>query len=116
MVSGFFTSPYDQARIISGDASPILIESKCSTGACCLNNLSKSFIYSPRRASRAVFNRGPRKNHASCLTDWLSPLPASVTFSGGLILLQLHVDAERADLLHQDVEGFRHASIHLVIT
>src|SRR6266403_3279444 len=44
MVSGFFTSPYDQERIMSGDASPILIESKFSTGTCCLNNLSKSFI------------------------------------------------------------------------
>jgi hypothetical protein len=29
---------------MSGDASPILIESKFSTGTCCLNNLSKSFI------------------------------------------------------------------------
>src|SRR6202011_4462622 len=44
MVSGFFTSPYDQDRIMSGDASPILIESKFSTGTCCLNNLSKSFM------------------------------------------------------------------------
>src|SRR6202451_2407521 len=44
MVSGFFTSPYDQERIMSGDASPILIESKFSTGTCCLNNLSKSFM------------------------------------------------------------------------
>jgi len=44
MVSGFFTSPYDHARIISGDASPILIESKCSTGACCLNSFSRSFM------------------------------------------------------------------------
>src|SRR5450631_2100978 len=44
MVSGFFTSPYDQERIMSGDARPILIESKFSTGTCCLNNLSKSFM------------------------------------------------------------------------
>src|SRR5271165_7474613 len=44
MVSGFFTSPYDHDRIMSGDARPILIESKFSTGTCCLNNLSKSFI------------------------------------------------------------------------
>src|ERR1700736_5994362 len=29
---------------MSGDASPILIESKFSTGTCCLNNLSKSFM------------------------------------------------------------------------
>jgi hypothetical protein len=28
MVSGFFTSPKDQLLIISGDAKPILIESK----------------------------------------------------------------------------------------
>src|SRR5437879_7555550 len=77
MVSGFFTSPYDHARIISGEASPILIESKCSTGACCLNSFSRSFM--------------------------------------SLILLQFHVDAERADLLHEDVEGLRHTRIHLVI-
>src|SRR3981189_3124207 len=44
MVAGFFTAPYDQDRIMSGDARPILIESKFSTGTCCLNNLSKSFI------------------------------------------------------------------------
>src|SRR3984893_17531411 len=44
MVSGFFTSPYDQDRIMSGEARQVLIESKFSTGTCCLNNLSKSFI------------------------------------------------------------------------
>jgi hypothetical protein len=44
MVSGFFTSPNDHDRIISGDANPIRIESKFSTWVCCLNNFSKSFI------------------------------------------------------------------------
>src|SRR3954463_4824676 len=44
MVSGLRTSPYDQPRTISGEARPILIESNCSIGACCLNNLSRSFI------------------------------------------------------------------------
>src|SRR4029077_17977317 len=44
MVSGLRTSPYDQPRTISGDARPIVIESNCSIGACCLNSLSKSFM------------------------------------------------------------------------
>src|ERR1700739_2814786 len=111
MVSGFFTSPYDQARIISGDANPILIESKCSTGACCLNNLSKSFIYSPSGAW-APSSRGSPKNRASRSPVAVSLIATRAIFWGGLsILLQLHIDAERADLLHQDVEGFRHASI-----
>jgi hypothetical protein len=35
------------SRIISGDARPILIESKFSTGACCLKSLSRSFMDSP---------------------------------------------------------------------
>src|SRR5580658_7415149 len=80
MVSGFLTSPYDQARIISGEASPILIESKCSTGACCLKSLSKSLMLLPS------------------------------------ILLELDVDTERTDFFDEDVEGFRHSGIHLVMT
>ena len=32
MVSGFFTSPKDHERIFSGEAMPILIASKCSSG------------------------------------------------------------------------------------
>src|SRR5580704_9110414 len=54
MVSGLRTSPYDHARIISGEARPILIESKCSTGACCLKSLSRSFIDSPLRREASV--------------------------------------------------------------
>jgi len=32
MVSGFFTSPNDHDRIFSGDAMPMRIASKCSSG------------------------------------------------------------------------------------
>src|SRR5579871_2285312 len=59
MVSGFFTSPYDQERIMSGDASPILIESKFSTGTCCLNNFSKSFMGSTLALELDVDGQGP---------------------------------------------------------
>ena len=44
MVSGFLTSPYDQERIMSGEASPILTESKILNLNWLPNNLSKSFI------------------------------------------------------------------------
>jgi hypothetical protein len=48
MVSGFFTSPNDQLRIFSGDARPILMASKCSSGVNCLKRSSRPFMGSPR--------------------------------------------------------------------
>src|SRR5882672_199890 len=39
----------------------------------------------------------------------------SRSFMYCLLLLELHVDAEGADLLHQHVEGFRHTRLHLVV-
>src|SRR6185437_7357071 len=108
MVSGFKTSPYDQARIISGEASPILIESNCSTGACCLKSFNKSFIYPHglRPTSNGVEADPVRV--AALRAGRFGHLPSS-------ILLELHVDAERADFLDEHVEGLRHAGIHLVI-
>src|SRR6185436_20862011 len=44
MVSGFFTSPNDHERILSGEAMPILIASKCSSGVNCLKRSSSPFI------------------------------------------------------------------------
>src|SRR5690606_15708804 len=92
MVSGFFTSPNDHERIRSGDASAILIASKSSVGRCWLKRLSRSFIWM-FSGRGALGDRGRR----------------------GSVLLQLHVDGQRADLLHQDVEGLRHAGDHLVL-
>src|SRR6185312_6634800 len=99
MVSGFFTSPYDQARIISGEASPILIESNCSTGACCLKSLSKSFIRDPHGLR-------PTSNGVEADPVRVAALRAGrFGYRLSSILLQLHVDAERADLLDEHVEG-----------
>src|ERR1700709_1156727 len=49
MVSGFFTSPKDHERIFSGDAMPIRMASKCSSGVNCLNRSSRDFIYLPNQ-------------------------------------------------------------------
>src|SRR4026208_2152020 len=91
MVSGFLTSPNDQDRIISGEASWIRIESKSSTTVCCLNNLSRSFIRSPQRQCGSA---------PSVSTPFL---------------LELDVDAERADFLDEHVEGLGHTRIHHVV-
>src|SRR5581483_3493826 len=116
MVSGFFTSPYDHARIISGEASPILIESKCSTGACCLKSFNKSFIsYSWGAPTACPSSTGAPGKHSPCSTVKAGPSIQACFSRVALVLLQLHVDAERADLLHEHVEGFRHSGVHLVI-
>src|SRR5882672_12943665 len=98
MVSGFLTSPYDQDRIMSGDASPILIRSKSSTALCCLNSLSRSFI--PCHLSLSV-----RANQFRFDTN---------DVAAGLRHVEVDVDAERANLLDQHVERLRHAGLHLV--
>src|SRR5579883_1838006 len=111
MVSGFFTSPYDQARIISGEASPILIESKCSTGACCLKSFSKSFICEfPMGCAQS-----PTGSVAPTPSEQRRCAPEEFEPGSPSILLELHVDAERADLLDEHIEGLRHAGVHLVI-
>src|ERR1700736_4719551 len=99
MVSGFLTSPNDQDLIMSGEASPIRIETKCSVCTCCLKSLSRSFMSTPAVsvAIRSVL-RFPNR-------EGLLPL-----------LLEFHVDPERTDLLHEHVERFGHAGIHLVVT
>ena len=52
MVSGFFTSPYDHERMVSGDAIPILMASNSSSiPADCngLNKSNKAFIFAPNQ-------------------------------------------------------------------
>jgi len=41
---GFLTSPKDHERIFSGEAIPILMASKCSSGVNCLNRSSNDFM------------------------------------------------------------------------
>src|SRR3546814_7674283 len=93
MVSGFFTSPKDHERIRSGEASAILIASKSSVGRCWLKRFSRSFMcISGIRESR--FGAGSNRRSS--------------------VLLEFHVDRQRADFLDQHVEGLGHARDHLV--
>src|SRR3989344_2831000 len=87
MVSGFFTSPKDQERIFSGEASPMRMASKSSDFPGCLKRLNKSLKVSSPQNSAMLF-----------------------------VLLQLDVDTERADFLDQHVKGFRHARFHAMVT
>src|SRR6185503_19830793 len=99
MVSGFFTSPYDHERIFSGEAIPILIASNSSSCVTCLNKSSSAFIsYSCSRFSPTLGERR-RVSKGKSLSE----------------TLQVDVDAERPDFLHQHVEGLRHPRIDLVI-
>src|SRR5690554_1820933 len=95
MVSGFFTSPKDQERMSCGEASPILMESKSSVCDCDFNNPRRSFI---------AFLR-PALN--------LLAFPSLVQAS--IVEVQLDVDPQRADLLHQHVEGLWHACFHALV-
>src|ERR1700704_2103755 len=98
MVSGFFTSPYDQERIFSGEAIPILIASNSSSCVTCLNKSSSAFIsYSCSRLSPTLGAHAPSVESAL------------------LESLQINVDPKRPDLLHQHVEGFRHPRVDLVV-
>src|SRR5688572_20973678 len=100
MVSGFFTSPNDHDRIMSGDARPMRIASKSSTSNCCFRCL---------RRSRIAFT-------ACHPAPWGAVLVPCCCWAGtGSVLLELDVDRERADLLDQDVERLRHAGFHPVV-
>src|SRR5258706_3257588 len=120
MVSGFFTSPYDHERIFSGEASPVLIASNSSSCVTCLNRSSSAFMrYSrvipwpssfPRKRESSVVRRktlGPRVRGDDDPCDTYSQ-PASVP-------LQVDIDRQRADFLHQHVERLRHAGLDLVL-
>src|SRR6266849_8755518 len=98
MVSGFFTSPYDHERIFSGEANPILIASNSSSCVTCLNKSSSAFIcYSCSRLSPTLGAHAPSVE------------------SGPSESLQVNVDPQRPDFLHQNVEGFRHSRVDLVV-
>src|SRR5574343_1921554 len=97
MVSGFFTSPNDQERIMSGEASAILMPSKSRLWRCWLNRLSKSFIEFLQMVG-PYHGQGPE----SCSRR-------------RLLLVQLDVDAQGTDFLDQHIERFRDAGDGFVL-
>src|SRR6185437_6019757 len=111
MVSGFFTSPYDHERIFSGEASPMRIASNSSSWVTCLNKSSSAFIQtsglSIPAASIQLPAFGASRRPGRLRADRRLPT-ASIT-------LEIDVDRERADFLHQHVERLRHAGIDLVL-
>src|SRR3984957_4034857 len=107
MVSGFFTSPYDQDRIMSGDASRILIESKFWTGTCCLNNLSRSFITLSLALEFDVDGQGPNLLHQDIERLRHAGFHFVVAVDNRLVHLRAAVDVVRFDGEHflQGVRG-----------
>src|SRR5215813_3826312 len=95
MVSGFFTSPCDHDRILSGDASEMRIALK----------LSGFFGFSNRLNRSSIIEMVP---------------PAAQAASGspllGLLLKQLDVERQALQLLHHDVERLRQAGLEHVLT
>src|SRR5215510_14288210 len=97
MVSGFLTSPYDHERIFSGDARPVLIASNSSSCVTCLKRSSSAFM----RYSRLI--------RVGAATSF------PIRFAVASEALEIDVDRERADFLHQHVERFRHSGFDLVL-
>src|ERR1700722_9299369 len=88
IVSGFLTSPCDHERIISGDA----IEMRIALNA-------SGFL---------GFSKMPKRSSISDITPWpLSPL---------WLLEQLHVQAERLELLDHNVERLGQSGFERVLT
>src|SRR5690606_11257466 len=116
MVSGFFTSPTDHERIRSGEASAILIASKSSAGRCWLKRLSRSFILdSGIRYSGFEIRQSGDPAAPEFVGSRLSNPGSRIPNLGSSVLLELHVDGQRADFLDQHVERLRHARDHLVL-
>src|SRR6056297_2158837 len=101
MVSGFFTSPKDQERIISGDARPMRMASNSSVCPWYLSKFSKSFKAFPPR-------------YSCCGRRAVSSAAAPVCWCCPLFALELDIDAQGADFFHQHIEGLRHARLHAV--
>src|SRR3954464_15319921 len=103
MVSGFLTSPKDHERIFSGEAMPMRMASKCSSGVNCLNRSSSDFI-----DSFLLFSWGDDRLGSE--HEFLLRKNRGLTHKGSGAL-QLHVETQRTDFLDQDVERFRHAGL-----
>src|SRR4051812_28727482 len=107
MVSGFFTSPCDHWRIFSGDASEMRIALNESGSFGFSKKLKMSFTFS------LFLERSP-KNLRRC-----ARLLGGRNFSKAgrrSVLHQLHVEAERLQLLDEHVEALGQARLQRVLT
>ena len=94
MVSGFFTSPKDQERIISGDDRD--------------NRTASMAMGSSGRANR-LFKSSKAISRIFSIKGWSSGLV--------LVLLQeFHIERQALELPHQDVERFRQPRFQIVFT
>src|SRR5882672_9534797 len=76
---------------------PILIASNSSSCVTCLNKSSSAFIYCS--CSRLLSDTRRKAPSVECVSE----------------TLQVDVDSERPNFLHQHVEGFRHPCVYLVV-
>src|SRR3990170_2651617 len=101
MVSGFFTSPCDQERIFSGDASRIRMASNVMGFGCRSRIPHRSLVgfssLSRLPSGRSVNIREP-------------PFPLLLA----VLLHELHIERQALQLLHQHVEGLRSARLEAV--
>src|SRR5580693_684792 len=115
MVSGLVTSPCDQLRIFSGEASEIRMESK-SAIKFALSYGEERYMISPiksldpgagsqeskgRRAAFWILDSGFRLLHLVGREGGIQRFPR--------LFHQLYVQTQRLQFAYQDVEGFRHA-------
>src|ERR1051325_3287990 len=107
MVSGFLTSPYDHCRTSSGDAIPILIDSKLLTSA----------IPFPRLPLRELLLLG-REGHGGAVHDSADLAAPGGSGSVAVVLFLIaevdrvafavldgDLEAERLQLVDQDAEA-----------
>ncbi|GAR62119.1 hypothetical protein NGUA15_03921 [Salmonella enterica] len=86
---------------MSGEARAILIASNSSVLVCAFRNFNKSFTdLLPSELAQSGVGFYP---------------DTSDLFERELLVFQFDVDAQRADLFQQNVEGFRHTRFHLMV-
>src|SRR6267142_761782 len=106
MVSGLVTSPCDQARITSGDASRIRIELKTTLRRCSRSSGR------PNPSAADVRDIGDCSS-VSCIVSYL--LAGGWLWAARLDFLELHFQAKALELLHEHVERLRHARLGRVL-
>src|SRR5688572_21031336 len=102
MVSGFFTSPWDQSRIFWGEASLIRIESNVMGFACRSRMPQRSLV---GFSSLIRLPKGRSVSIRSLLSGRLLPV----------LHHQFDVEGQALELLDQHVEGFRGAGLEEVL-
>src|SRR5213080_2073939 len=123
MVSGFFTSPCDHWRIFSGDASEMRMALKESGSLGFSKKLKMSFTVSSfLRLVRSVFGSVswcPRHGAGTGPVGLCGCGPRFLRLRrrryGGSVLHQLDIEAERLELLDQDVERLRQPRLERVL-